>query len=239
MIDIQDLNIINEDEHILFIDKPRALHSAANPGANPSSDCIESRLQERSPHFYLLNRLDFYTSGIILVAKRAQVKDAVRELYQTGKIHKSYVALVEDIEAGLRLNQKIYSSGYLYSRYRRSKKVLFSATPIPRAIRTSCIITPISELAKGLYVVRADTNQGHRHIVRCHLAAQNCPLCKDKIYSSTTEKPWSGTLNLHQEDQGFFLRAYKISFTLFGKNYHVKLDWESALRDYVGPNLDT
>ena len=74
---LSNIRIIHQDAGVLVIDKPTLLLSV--PGrAEDNKDCLITRLQENGyPEARIVHRLDWETSGIILLARDA---DTHREL---------------------------------------------------------------------------------------------------------------------------------------------------------------
>ncbi|WP_235669310.1 pseudouridine synthase, partial [Pseudomonas savastanoi] len=74
---LSNIRIIYQDAAVLVIDKPTLLLSV--PGrADDNKDCLITRLQENGfPEARIVHRLDWETSGIILLARDA---DTHREL---------------------------------------------------------------------------------------------------------------------------------------------------------------
>jgi tRNA pseudouridine32 synthase/23S rRNA pseudouridine746 synthase len=60
--------ILYQDEHLLLINKPAGLLSLS--GKNPQNlDSVHHRLVQQFPGCTLVHRLDFGTSGLMVVAK--------------------------------------------------------------------------------------------------------------------------------------------------------------------------
>lgn len=73
-------------------DRPRSLLQL---GFDPEDEAfVESAGDEETRRFWLLNRLDSATSGLILIALDADVAAAIRECFKQRRVRKSYQALV-------------------------------------------------------------------------------------------------------------------------------------------------
>ena len=79
--------IIYEDEYIIAADKPAGLLSYPLPGSD--EETIGDILGAKPVH-----RLDRDTSGILLLAKSDEAKDAMQDLFKNRDIQKTYIALV-------------------------------------------------------------------------------------------------------------------------------------------------
>jgi len=88
-----EIRILFQDDAILLIDKPSGLLSLS--GKNPlNRDSVHFRLVQRFPTATLVHRLDFGTSGIMLVALNKPVNAQLTKQFQTGTINKTYTALL-------------------------------------------------------------------------------------------------------------------------------------------------
>jgi len=103
-------DILYEDEYMLGVHKPAG--TAVHPTGRKQSgtliqgifeyfkeDILRSLEQEDEKEFYprLINRLDLFTSGVVLVAKRREFFIAMQKLLVRKDIEKQYTAFVEGI----------------------------------------------------------------------------------------------------------------------------------------------
>ncbi len=97
----EEINIIFQDEYLLLINKPSGLLSLS--GKNPlNKDSVHFRLVQNFSTATLLHRLDFGTSGIMIVALNKAVNAEIGKQFQLGLVNKTYTAvlyghLAEDI----------------------------------------------------------------------------------------------------------------------------------------------
>jgi len=88
-----EITILFQDEYLLLIDKPSGLLSLS--GKNPlNKDSVHFRLVQDFPTATLLHRLDFGTSGIMIVALDKSVNAQIGKQFQAGTIAKTYTALL-------------------------------------------------------------------------------------------------------------------------------------------------
>lgn len=88
-----DITILFQDEHVLLINKPSGLLSLS--GKNPlNRDSVHFRLVQDFPTATLVHRLDFGTSGIMVVALNKNVNAQIGKQFQAGTIAKTYTALL-------------------------------------------------------------------------------------------------------------------------------------------------
>ncbi|MCL1150013.1 RluA family pseudouridine synthase [Shewanella ulleungensis] len=90
------IEVLYQDEHILLINKPSGLLSLS--GKNPlNKDSVHYRLVQDFPSATLLHRLDFGTSGIMLVALNKQVNGLLTQQFQQRTISKTYTAILHGV----------------------------------------------------------------------------------------------------------------------------------------------
>ena len=99
----EQINILYKDESILMINKPSGLLSLS--GKNPLNlDSVHYRLIQDYPRANLVHRLDFGTSGIMLVALNKTVNANFTKQFEARTITKSYIAFLDgsiDAEEGM------------------------------------------------------------------------------------------------------------------------------------------
>ena len=89
----QKIDILHHDEHFLLINKPSGLLSLS--GKNPlNKDSVHYRLVQDFPQAKLVHRLDFGTSGIMLVALSKLANKDFTKQFQAHVINKTYIAIL-------------------------------------------------------------------------------------------------------------------------------------------------
>lgn len=88
-----DIQILWQDEHLLLIDKPSGLLSLS--GKNPQNlDSVHYRLVQTFPGCTLVHRLDFGTSGLMVVARNKSINAALCQQFSQRSVEKGYSALL-------------------------------------------------------------------------------------------------------------------------------------------------
>ncbi|HDS3773802.1 RluA family pseudouridine synthase [Enterobacter roggenkampii] len=88
-----DIQILWQDEHLLLIDKPSGLLSLS--GKNPQNlDSVHYRLVQTFPGCTLVHRLDFGTSGLMVVARNKAINAALCQQFSQRSVEKVYSALL-------------------------------------------------------------------------------------------------------------------------------------------------
>ncbi len=89
----EDIEILYQDEYLLLINKPTKLLSLS--GKHPlNKDSVHFRLVQDFPTATLLHRLDFGTSGLLVVALNKQINGEITKQFQDRKVSKSYTAVL-------------------------------------------------------------------------------------------------------------------------------------------------
>lgn len=90
---LDEIEILWQDEHLLLIDKPSGLLSLS--GKNPQNlDSVHYRLVQNLPGCTLVHRLDFGTSGIMVIARNKAINAALCHQFSQRAVKKVYSALL-------------------------------------------------------------------------------------------------------------------------------------------------
>ena len=90
------MEILYQDSVLLVFNKPSGL--LAVPGRGPDKqDCLSARVQARWPDALIVHRLDFDTSGIMLLARGAAAQRALNHAFASREVRKRYVAVVDGV----------------------------------------------------------------------------------------------------------------------------------------------
>jgi tRNA pseudouridine32 synthase/23S rRNA pseudouridine746 synthase len=81
------------DEHLLVLDKPAGLLCVPGRGAG-KEDCLAARAQALWPDARIVHRLDMATSGLVAMARGAEMERRLSIAFQQRRVHKRYVAIV-------------------------------------------------------------------------------------------------------------------------------------------------
>ena len=88
-----DIEILWQDEHLLLINKPSGLLSLS--GKNPQNrDSVHHRLVQTFPGCTLVHRLDFGTSGLMVIARNKAINAALCHQFSQRAVTKVYTALL-------------------------------------------------------------------------------------------------------------------------------------------------
>ncbi|OAT30082.1 RluA family pseudouridine synthase [Proteus myxofaciens] len=89
----QEIEILYQDEHLILINKPSGLLSLS--GKNPQNiDSVHYRLAKQFTECTLVHRLDFGTSGLMLIARYKAINVALCQQFSQRSVKKVYSALL-------------------------------------------------------------------------------------------------------------------------------------------------
>ncbi len=93
------IDIVYQDTDLVIVDKPSGLLSV--PGRGPDKqDCVVSRLKQLFPDMIAqpaVHRLDMYTSGLMILARTADIHKDLSKQFEQRRVEKKYIALLEGI----------------------------------------------------------------------------------------------------------------------------------------------
>lgn len=189
----KELNIIYEDDYMIVIDKEN--HIASQPSMTHPYDNVLSMAKSYfkkngiSNNIHLVNRLDYPTSGLMIISKSSLFHYQMTKI----KIEKKYIC---EVEGYLNYEEAIIETGI--SRYK--------APDIRRYVDENgkLAITKYRLLKKkensSLYEVELFT--GRCHQIRVHMSYLKSPIIGDKLYGSAKE----------DDDVILHLHAYSLKF---------------------------
>ena len=87
------LSVLYQDEHLMLINKPSGLLTLS--GKHPlNKDSVHFRLVKDFPTALMLHRLDFGTSGILVVALNKAINAHITRQFQARTVEKTYAAIL-------------------------------------------------------------------------------------------------------------------------------------------------
>lgn len=92
-----DIEIVDEDQQLVVINKPGGLLSVPGRGAD-KQDCVTSRLRQIYPEMIeqpSVHRLDMYTSGLMVVAITREAHRHLNRQFEQRLVDKEYTALLD------------------------------------------------------------------------------------------------------------------------------------------------
>lgn len=85
--------LLHVDDHLLVLNKPSGLLAVPGRGAD-KQDCLSARVQVHYPDARIVHRLDMDTSGLLLMARGAEMQRQLSLAFANRRIGKRYTAVV-------------------------------------------------------------------------------------------------------------------------------------------------
>ena len=190
--------VVYEDAHLLVVDKPAGvvIHPARGHRSGTLAQALASRGAAGGEPWRagIVHRLDRETSGLLVVAKDAEVHRALKERLAERQLRREYAALVVG-----RPEARTGTIDAPIGRDRRDRVLMSIDTDDPRDARTHF------ELERALpaaTLLRVTLETGRTHQIRVHLAAIGHPVCGDPQYGT------AGQYGLERQ----FLHAARLAF---------------------------
>ena len=214
-------DVIAEDADFLVVNKAAGLVCHPTKGDIYSSLISRVRLYLGDQETHLVNRLDRETSGIVIIAKTLEAGVRLRKLWESGAVHKEYLAIVHGELRGSRLIEAPLGPD---PESRVAIKDRVTPSGLPATTQAFALRTfhrggrPFSFLRVGLLT-------GRKHQIRIHLAHIGHPVVGDKIYGEDENYYLDfieGRLTAAQRDrlitENHCLHAAHVAFELIGVN---------------------
>ena len=156
----------------------------------------------KEKELWLLNRLDWPTTGLLYFAKNPKIYDRFRELQKEWKIDKYYVAEVYgNIHQWVEINWKVISYPIMHHRYNGDRMIVIRSEGDKKKWKWKLheVETEICEVEydekENLSIIVVKIHKWIRHQIRVHLSSIWYPICGDRIYCKSKNQKF-GKLQL-------------------------------------------
>ncbi len=183
------IEIIYEDEHLLAVNKPAKLLTVATDGEKLRT-AYAMLSENRRGSIYVVHRLDRDTSGVLLFAKSAKVRDMLQEDWNGTVTLREYLAICEGS-----FEKKRGRCDTLIAE--NSAHVMYSSREGKLAITDYEVVRE----SAGFSLVRLELHTGRKNQIRVHMKELGHPVVGDKKYGSASNP--LGRLGLHASALGF------------------------------------
>ena len=182
------LEVLFEDDHLAMIHKPAGILVSGNSFKTVANALVQNIKRSNLPDATTpqpVHRLDYATTGILLVGKTSSSIRALNKMFEDKKVKKTYYAItIGKMDYRGKITSKI-DGKKSQSNYTLSESV------------------PSKKFGK-LNLIKLKPQTGRRHQLRKHLSKIGNPILGDKEY---------GIENLILNGKGLYLHAYSLKFT--------------------------
>ena len=195
--DAGGIELLYADSCLLVLHKPSGLLSVPGRGAD-KQDCLSARVQARFADALVVHRLDMATSGLLLMARGAEVHKYLNHCFANRAVHKRYVAIV----AGDCRSETGWHSIDLPILADWPKRPLRTIHPSgqPSSTRWRCLHYDTQHHCSRLELIPLT---GRSHQLRVHLQAIGHPILGDALYAPDAVRNASERLLLHASALSF------------------------------------
>ena len=162
------VTILYEDKDLLVINKPAGV-DMAELGTDPK-------------YQFAVHRLDKDTSGVLLVAKTAEMKDQLQAQFKERQVKKTYLALVYG-QVKMPLGRQELTINYPIGRSRNDPRKRVARVKTAGKEREALTKITIKETLGDYTLIEARPETGRTHQIRVHLKAIGHPVACDHLYA--------------------------------------------------------
>lgn len=170
------LTIIYEDNNIIVVDKPSKLLTISNKNEKENTlyRMVSNYLKKDKKKVFIIHRLDFDTSGVIMFAKNEKIQKLYQDNWNNLAKTREYTAVVEGIT-----NNK----GHIESYLKQTKTLLVYSSKSNDGYFAVTDYERISNNNK-YSMVKIHISTGRRNQIRCHMYDINHPILGDSRYKA-------------------------------------------------------
>lgn len=169
-----NINIIYEDNDIIVIDKPSKILTISNKNekVNTLYRMVSDYLKKEHKKVFIIHRLDFDTSGIIMFAKSQRVQKLYQDNWNDLAKIREYTAIVDGITD---------NKGHIESYLKQTKTLLVYSSKNKDGLFAITDYEKIGGNSK-YSMLKILISTGRRNQIRCHMADIGHPILGDYRY---------------------------------------------------------
>jgi 23S rRNA pseudouridine1911/1915/1917 synthase len=189
------IEILYEDNHIIAVNKRASDLSQGDKTGDKSLDILVkeyiARKYDKPGDVFLgvVHRLDRPVSGVIVYARTSKALTRLNELFRTGQVKKTYLAIVKkrppDDEAAI--------THYLKKNEKQNKTYVYDSEV--RGSRQASLTYRLTGRSERYYILEIELHTGRHHQIRAQLAKIGCPVRGDLKYGYPRSNP-DGSISL-------------------------------------------
>lgn len=169
-----NINIIYEDNDIIVIDKPSKILTISNKNekVNTLYRMVSDYLKKEHKKVFIIHRLDFDTSGIIMFAKSQRVQKLYQDNWNDLAKIREYTAIVNGVTD---------DKGHIESYLKQTKTLLVYSSKNKDGLFAITDYEKIGGNSK-YSMLKILISTGRRNQIRCHMADIGHPILGDYRY---------------------------------------------------------
>ena len=171
-----NLKIIYEDSDIIVIDKPTKILTISNSKEKENTlyRMVSNYLKKEKKKVFVIHRLDYDTSGVIMFAKNKEVQKLYQSKWNELAKIREYTAVVEGITD---------NKGHIESYLKQTKTLLVYSS------KTKDGYFAVTDYERIMYndkysMLKIHISTGRRNQIRCHMHDIKHPILGDSRYDS-------------------------------------------------------
>jgi 23S rRNA pseudouridine1911/1915/1917 synthase len=182
------VSILYADDELLLVDKPAGLLTVASEAERSRTAfalLLAHMTDRKMGRPFVVHRLDRETSGLLLFARSAAVRDRLQAGWQ--QVVKTYLGIVEGVPRP--------SEGTVRSYLTEGKDLRMRTISAGAASKLAITHYKVVGMRGPHALVELKLETGRKHQLRVHMARLDCPIIGDKLYRATTNP--ANRLGLH------------------------------------------
>lgn len=189
----EPIPLIHADDALLVFDKPSGLLAVPGRGAD-KQDCLSARVQASHPDALVVHRLDMATSGLMLLARGAEMQRRLSQAFAAREVHKRYVAVVAGRLVPPPEGWGSIALPIAIDWPRRPLRVIDHEHGKPSVTRWRVLSFDEADQTTR---VELEPITGRSHQLRVHLQAIGHPILGDTLYAPPEVQAMADRLMLH------------------------------------------
>jgi 23S rRNA pseudouridine1911/1915/1917 synthase len=185
------ISIVYEDKDLIVIDKHAGVLSiaTANERRQTAYGLLSHHVKMQNPanKIFVVHRLDRDTSGLMMFAKREEIKKILQNTWHTTITERTYIAVIEGAAKE--------PEGVITSYLKESKALIVYSSQNPNAGRKAVTRYQTIKSNRDYSLLKVNLETGRKHQVRVHMKDLGHSIVGDKKYGSTINP--IGRLALH------------------------------------------
>ena len=191
-----DPAVVHADAHLIVVVKPAGLLSVPGRG-DDKQDCASARVQWLYPDAKVVHRLDMATSGLLLMARGAEMQRRLSQAFARREVGKRYLAVVAgrpDAPADALDGWALIDLPLAADWPNRPRRIVDRTHGKPSQTRWRALAF---DAAADTTRLELEPVTGRSHQLRVHLQALGHPILGDRLYAPPEVQARSARLLLH------------------------------------------